>query len=108
MTQDQLIILLFRILLVTDLASVILFLVVYTVLASWWKDVIGRTIAIKDILLGFAFIPSVLSLFFHFNRLTSHIAAWFDVGIFAGIAAAMLWRSTVWIRVHRKNSNREN
>ena len=61
MSQDALIILFFKVVLVADLLSVFAFLV-------WWRHVTGRSIAIKDILLGLALLPSTLSLFFKFNR----------------------------------------
>ena len=102
MSQDALILLFFKIVVVADLLSVFAFLAIYTALAQWWKHVIGRAIAIKDILLGMAFIPSVLSFFFHFNRLTSRVAAWTDIGLFGLIAVVMAWRCVTWVKIHRK------
>ena len=102
MSQDALIILLFKVVLVADLLSVFAFLVTYTALAKWWTHVIGRTIVIKDILLGAALTPSVLSLFFHFNRTTSLVAAWADIALFALIAVVMTWRCIIWVKIHRK------
>lgn len=101
MTQDNLILLLFKIVIVADLVTLAAFVAVYTRLAKWWANTIGRTIVIKDILLGAALTPSVLSLFLKFNRLTSHIAAWVDIALFAGIAAVMVWRCFVWGKLHR-------
>ena len=101
MTQEQLIVLLFKIILVADLVSLAAFIIQYSLLAKWWANAIGRTIVIKDLLLGAALTPSVLSLFLHFNRLTSRIAGWVDVALFAGIAATMAYRMIVWQRVHR-------
>lgn len=101
MKQDDLLILLFRIVLVADLVTLASFVLLYSALAAWWRNTIGRTIVIKDLLLGAALTPSVLSLFLHFNRLTNRIAGWVDVALFAGIAAAMVWRDVVWYRVHR-------
>jgi len=100
--MSQLLLLLFKITLVADLVALVTFVVIYSVLAPWWNNVIGRTIVVKDILLGLALTPSILSLFFHFNRLDSLVAGWVDVGLFAGIAAAMAWRSVVWLRIYRK------
>lgn len=106
MTQDQLIIFLFRADLIADIAAVILFTVVYSVLAPWWKNPIGRTLVALDILVGLAVLPSVFALFFHFSRLSSRLAAWFDVAIFAAIAVLLLLRIPLWIRLHRdKNSD---
>lgn len=101
MTQDMLLILLFRITLIAGAVSFAAFVLQYTLLAPWWRDRLGRTIVIKTLLLLLAYIPSILSLFFRFNRLTSHIAAWFDVGIFTLIVAVMAWRIAVWQKVYR-------
>ena len=103
MSQDALIILLFKVVLVADLLSVFAFLVTYTALAKWWTHVIGRTIVIKDILLGAALTPSTLSLFFKFNRLTSHVSAWIDITLFGLIAVVMAWRCITWVKIHRKD-----
>lgn len=47
-------------------------------------------------------LPSTLSLFFKFNRLTSHIAAWIDISLFGLIAVVMTWRCITWVKIHRK------
>lgn len=101
MTQDQVLILLFKVAELFAMASIIVFVAVYWRLAPWWRNPIGRTIVIKDIALFVALIPSALSLFLQFNRLTSHIAAWFDMCCIASIGVIMLWRTAVWIRVHK-------
>ena len=107
MTQDQLLILLFRILLIACSVSAALFIAVYSFLASWWRDPIGRTIVILDALIGAAFVPSILSLFFNFNRLTSHIAAWFDAADFTAITFMLLHRSWLWTRLHKRREEEE-
>ena len=54
MSQDQWLILLFKIVLIADMTAIAAFLGIYTKLAKWWRNPIGRTIAVKDILLGAA------------------------------------------------------
>lgn len=107
MSQDQIIILLFKIVLLTNIAAILAFVGIYTKFAPWWKNVIGRSIVILDLLLGAAFIPSVISLFWSLNRLTSHIIAWIDIGIFALIAGAMATRCITWVRIHKKEKSPE-
>jgi uncharacterized membrane protein len=102
MSQDEVIILVFKIILLTNIASIFAFVGIYTKLAPWWRDVIGRSIVFLDVLLGAAFIPSAISLFWQLNRLTSHIVAWIDIGIFTLIAGGMISRCVTWIRIHRK------
>ena len=101
MSQDELIIFLFKVVLIACEVAVIAFVAVYSRLAAWWSNPLGRTVAQLDILLGAALLPSIMSLFWHFSRLTSHIAAWFDLGIFALIAVTLFTRIPLWIRLHR-------
>ena len=106
MSQDDALIWLFKIVLIADVVSVAWFIALYWRLSrgAMWRNEIGRTIAVKDILLILALIPSILSLFFKFSRLTSHVAAWFDVAVFGLIAVAMCWRSRVWRSIHNRKA----
>lgn len=107
MSQDQWIILLLKIVLVSGAVSVAAFVVQYHRLAKWWKNPIGRTIVIKDILLIACLTPSILSLFLQFNRLTSHIAAWTDIVLFGLLTPVMAHRILIWQRVHRDKQAQE-
>lgn len=108
MTVDSLTTLLYRIVLIADLTAIITFIAVYTSLAPWWRNQIGRTLVIKDILLILILIPSILSLFFSFNRLTSHIATWLDLCFLAALTPVMIWRIAVWIKIHKENGQDAN
>lgn len=105
MSQDELILLFFKISIIAVIVTAIGFVVMYTKLAPWWKSPIGRTIVWKDILLVLALIPSAVSLFFTLNRMTSHLVAWFDIGDFFLIAAVMVARCRVWYTVHRAGAS---
>jgi hypothetical protein len=100
-SQDDAIILAFKVAEVASVLSIAAFILFYSRWASWWSNAIGRTIVIKDLLLIIAFIPSILSLFFRFSRLTSHVAAWLDVAMIGLIAPVMIWRTFVFWRIHR-------
>ena len=109
MNQDQAILLLFKIVLVSGAVSVALFVAEYTwrTRGGCFRNDIGRTLVWKDLLLIACLLPSILSLFLHFNRLTSHIAAWVDVGLFGLLTPAMLWRIAVFERVHKQKDDTE-
>lgn len=104
MSQDDLLLLLFKVTLVAGVLSVAAFVAVYSALTRGgaWRNEIGRTILVKDILLILMLLPSILSLFLKFNRLTSHIAAWLDVALFGLLTPVMVWRIRVWVRIHRR------
>lgn len=102
MNQDHVLLLLLRAVLIADMTALAAFVGEYTLRARWWENPVGRTIVIKDLMLAAAFTPSVLSLFFKFSAFTSRVAGWTDVGLFAGIAAAVTWRIVVFERIHRE------
>lgn len=108
MTQDQVIVLMLKIFLITGFFSLTGWVALYTYYQPWWKDPIGRTLVIKTALIAGLFVPSVLSLFFQFNRLTSHIAAWIDVVFIGAVTPVMLWRIVVWRTIHRDGESGGN
>ena len=104
MSQDQAIILAFKVVEVASVVTITAFILCYSRWAAWWSNPIGRTIVYKDISLILVLLPSILSIFLSFNRLTSHIAAWFDVGAFALVPVIMIWRVFVFRKIHRDGS----
>jgi hypothetical protein len=104
MSQDELLILLLKVVLVSGALSVAAFVAVYHYLTrgAVWRDEVGQTIITKDLLLFACLLPSILSLFLSFNRLTSHIAAWTDIALFGLLTPVTLWRIAVWRRIHSR------
>jgi hypothetical protein len=106
-SQDQAIVLCLKIVEVSGLVTITAFITCYSRWASWIHNAIGRTIVIKDLLLVVAFIPSLLSLFLNFNRLTSHIAAWIDISMLGLISPVMIWRIFVFRSIHRSGQRED-
>jgi hypothetical protein len=100
-TQDQVIILAFKVVEVASVVTIAAFTGCYSLWAKWWSNPIGRTIVYEGVAIVLVLIPSILSIFFRFNRLTSHIAAWFDVGSFALVPVIMCWRIAVFGKIRR-------
>jgi hypothetical protein len=98
-TQDQVIVLALKVVLLAGIVTVALWVAVYTYLANWRADPVGHTVVRFAILVAAALTPSTLSLFFQFNRATSRAAAWIDVVLFGWIAAEMLYRIPLWVRL---------
>lgn len=101
MSQEQWIILLLKMVLISGFASIAVWICVYTKVAKWWRNPVGRSLVTKSALVAVLLIPTTLSLFFDLNRKTSLIVAWADVGLIGLITPVMLWRSVVWWRLHR-------
>ena len=104
MSQDDLILLLFKIVTVSGFVSLAAWIGDYTRMAKWWKNAIGRTLVTKTALIAALLVPSALSLFFHFNRLTSHIAAWIDIALLGSVTPVMLWRIVVFRKISREGN----
>lgn len=101
MTQAQWAVLVLKAGLIGGFVSIAAWVVVYSRLAKWWRNPVGRTMVIEAALIGVLLIPSAMSLFLNFNRLTSEIAGWVDAGLIALITPVMLGRVVLWLRLHR-------
>lgn len=100
MTQADWLILTLKIALISGLVSLAGWIALYTALAPWWRDPIGRTLVVKTALIAGLFIPTTLSLFFRLSRLDSYIVGWVDMALIGLVTPVMLWRSAVWWRLH--------
>ena len=108
MTQDELLILGFKITLIAGEAAALLWVAVYSYLAQWRSNPIGATVTRFALYLAAVYVPSILSLFFHLNRLTSRAAGWFDMALFAVIAIELLHRIPLWVRLHMDKSGHQS
>ena len=108
MSQDDLLILGFKVTLVAGEIAALLWVGVYTYLARWWSNPIGATVTRFAIYIAALYVPSILSLFFHLSRLTSLVAGWFDVAIFAVVAVELLRRVPLWIRLHLRRDGQQS
>jgi hypothetical protein len=102
-SQEAWIVLFLKIGIISGFLSLVGWVLVYSRLAAWWHNAIGRTLVVKSMLLAGLLVPSGLSLFFHFNRLTSLVAGWVDVALIGLISPAMWWRTAVWVKESRKH-----
>jgi hypothetical protein len=109
MTQDAAILLAFKVVEVASVVTIATFVACYTwwTRGKCWTNPIGQTIVLKDLALVLVLIPSLLSIFIDFNRLTSHIAAWFDVASFGAVPVIMTWRIVAWRRIHKNGGGKE-
>lgn len=98
----------FKIVLIASFSCTVGWLILYTKLAPWWRDPIGRTLGAKSGLIALLLLPSILSIFFHLNRLTSSIAGWFDVAVLGSVAVVMIWRSIVFWKETRGRQRRRD
>jgi hypothetical protein len=100
-TQDAWLILAFKVALISGFVSLAGWVALYSCLAKWWANPIGRTLVRLAALTGALYVPTGLSLFFHLSRLDSRLVGWVDFGLVALVTPEMLWRSAVWWRLHK-------
>jgi hypothetical protein len=105
-SQIQLINLLLRIFLISGFASIVLWVALYSAWARWWRNVIGRTLVVKDALIAMLLVPTSLSLFFNLSRLDSLATAWADVVLIGLITPVMAWRVVAWSRLRRPEAGK--
>lgn len=101
MTQTGWVTLLLKIFLITGFVANAAWVALYSRLARWWGNPVGRTLVIEAALIGVLLVPTTMSLFFNLNRLTSEVTAWIDVGLIGLITPVMGWRCVVWLRLHK-------
>ena len=101
MTQDEWIVLAFKVALIAGFCSLAVWIALYSVLAKWWTNPIGRTLVRLAALTAALYVPTTLSLFWHLNRADSRFVGWIDAGLIALVTPEMLWRSVVWWRLHK-------
>lgn len=87
--------------LICGFVSLVAWIAVYTKLAKWWRNPVGRTLVTKTALIAALFVPSILSLFFHLTRSDSILVGWIDAALIWLVTPVMLWRCFVWLRLHK-------
>lgn len=96
---------LYKITLVSGEVSLIGWIVLYSILAPWWRNPIGRTLVAKTALIALIIVPSILGLFFHLTIAAHNYVAWIDIGLVGLITPVMIWRSAVWLKIYRFHKN---
>lgn len=100
MSQLQWLTLMLKIGVISGFISLTGWIVLYTALAKWWHNPIGRTLVAKTLLIAGLFVPPILSLFF---RLNPWVADWVEAALIGLVSPVMWWRSAVWLRLHRSD-----
>ena len=96
-----------RVAVISGFCSLAGWVALYSFLAPWWRNPIGRTLVIKSMLIAMLLIPTMISLFFHMTQFESVVVGWADFVLIALITPVMIWRSAVWQRIYRKGKSGE-
>lgn len=106
MSQDQLLILISKIVVVSGFLSLTGWIAQYTRYAKWWRNDVGRTLIAKTTLIAILLIPAMFSLFFNLNRFDSRIIGWLDVVLLGLVTPVMIWRILVFRKIHREEESK--
>jgi hypothetical protein len=85
---------------VTVLAAIVTltsWVIVYTNLANWWTDHVGRTFAFKTIILIFLLVLTVPEMFWTLTRDEIVGLTWVQIALVALISPVMVWRIVVFL-----------
>lgn len=79
-------------------ASVVWFVLQYTLSAPWWRDPVGRTVIAKDLALLCLLIPACILLAWPsiFTQTDDEVIDLVSLGL---VTVTMAWRSVVWWRI---------
>lgn len=80
--------------------SAVLFVAVYSLLAPWWHNPLGRTIVALDGGIILTLLPHMLRLVLGVNE-AGTFYAWFEFLAFMLVPASILWRTWILLRIHR-------
>jgi predicted lysophospholipase L1 biosynthesis ABC-type transport system permease subunit len=87
--------------LVAAFAASVLFIVVYTAMAPWWRTQIGRALVTMDAGLALALGPSAAHFTFGLQITESVAFAWYFLASLSLVAGSTLWRTWIIYRAQR-------
>lgn len=77
----------------------IAFIVLYSVLAPWWRSPLGRNLIAFDAVLSLTLLPSVIHHALGATSAEDTAFAWFTVSAFAAVPVVIGWRAVIMIRM---------
>ena len=103
MTQMALIVLLLKIFLISGFVSLAGWVGLYTWLTGGaaWRNPVGQTLVIKSVLVAATFAAIALPAFVPWFARHPLVMGWIDVALIGLVTPVMVWRSVVWVRLHR-------
>jgi hypothetical protein len=96
--MDHLQLLFIRIFLCTSLAATLAWIADYS-RDRWWRNIIGRNLATKTVIIALLLLVSLLSAFFRLTPGFIYWLRWADIVLLASIGPVMVWRMVVFRKV---------
>jgi hypothetical protein len=77
----------------------VLFVIVYTAVAPWWRTPMGRNIVSLDLVTALALLPSALHWIFSITVYFSEWYAWFSYSAVGLVPVVIAWRAVILVRL---------
>jgi hypothetical protein len=79
----------------------IAFVLLYTILAPWWKNSFGRALVAMDLAVSAALFPAVLSTEFGVQMFSAEFIAWLEVAAFSVVFVVIMSRMYLLAKVNK-------
>jgi hypothetical protein len=83
------------------------FIVLYSLVAPWWRSALGRNLVAFDATLALTLLPSVIHHAFGATSAESTFFAWFTITAFALVPCVITWRAVIMVRMQLDPSHDE-
>jgi hypothetical protein len=75
------------------------FIVLYSVVAKWWQNTLGRCIVALDGAVALTLLPGVIHHWFGVSSADTPFFAWFSLVSFAAVPLVVAWRGVILLRI---------
>lgn len=89
---------------VAAFCTAVMFVAVYTGIASWWRSSLGITIVALDVAIALVLLPSMLHFVFGLKTAQSTAFGWFEAAVFVCVPVITLCRLYVLWQMRRTSA----
>lgn len=79
--------------------AAVAFIVLYSVIAPWWRSPLGRNVVALDASISLTLLPGVVHHFFGVSTALDPYFAWFTVLAFGAVPLVIAWRAWILCRI---------
>jgi hypothetical protein len=79
--------------------TAVAFIVLYSVVAPWWRSPLGRNVVALDASISMTLLPSVVHHFFGVSAALDPVFTWFTVISFGLVPCVIAWRAWILLRI---------
>jgi hypothetical protein len=84
---------------VVAFCTTVAFIVLYSIVAKWWENTLGRCIVALDASVALTLLPSVVHHWLGVSSADTPFFAWFSLVSFAAVPLVVAWRGWILLRI---------